>query len=65
MAKGKKPTPHRVKVTNFRLEDDTLTDLDAIAAHYTAEVGIKVNRTGAVRIAARNEHRRIKGEPKK
>ena len=52
-------------MTNFRLEPETIADLDAIAVHYTAEVGIKVNRTGAVRIAARNEHRRIKGEPKK
>ncbi len=51
-------------MTNFRLEDDTLAELDGIAEHYTNEFGVKVNRTGAVRLAIRNEHRRIKPDVK-
>lgn len=65
MGKAKKPQPvPRVKVTNFRLENDSLADLDAIAEHYTAEFGIKVNRTGALRLALRNERKRISPDVK-
>jgi hypothetical protein len=64
MAKSKKPAKPPaedwVKLTNFRLEPDVLDDLDAVADHYSAQFGMKVNRTAAVRIAIRNERRRIK-----
>lgn len=36
----------------FRLGDDTLADLDFIAAHYTAERRKKQSRADAIRIAA-------------
>lgn len=51
-----------VKVTNFRLQQEVLDDLDAIAAHYTESVGTQITRTGAIRIAARNERKRIEGD---
>ena len=64
MGKARKGPDGRIKVTNFRLEDDTLKDLDMIAEHYSAEVGIKVTRAGAIRIAARNERRRVRPDAK-
>lgn len=52
----------RIKLTSYRLETEVLDDLDAIAAHYTESVGTQITRTGAIRIAARNERKRIEGE---
>ena len=44
----------------FRLGDDTLADLDLIAEHHGAEMGLPLNRSDAVRRAAKLEADRIR-----
>jgi hypothetical protein len=48
--------------TQFRLKDDTLAELDLIAAHHTAETGIEHTRADAARLAARREADRIRNQ---
>lgn len=43
----------------FRLEESTLADLDAVAAWLTRERGHKHTRTDAVRFAAREAAKKI------
>ncbi|MBA4192513.1 MAG: hypothetical protein C0467_31485 [Planctomycetaceae bacterium] len=66
MAK-KKPTaePEKAGPTTprqFRLGSDTLADLDLIAAHYSADKGVKATRSDAVRLSAKKEADRIRAE---
>jgi hypothetical protein len=44
----------------FRLSDDTLADLDFIAAFHSKETGSPHNRTDAVRVAVKREADRIR-----
>jgi hypothetical protein len=48
------------RATAFRLEDEVLAKLDAIAAYHTAETGLKVTRAGAVRLSVQKEYDRIR-----
>ncbi len=60
MAKTRKPTPGETKPRQFRLSDETLAELDLIAADRTAETGVDHTRTDAIRYAAKREADRIR-----
>jgi hypothetical protein len=48
------------KPRQFRLGEETLADLDMIAAFYSKETGIEHTRTDAVRVSAKKEADRIR-----
>jgi hypothetical protein len=50
----------RDPVRNFRLTAAEVADLDAIAAHHTAETGVPHTRTDVVRFLIRKEVDRIR-----
>ncbi len=47
------------KPRQFRLTDDTLAELDAIARHLSAETGVEHSRTDAIRYALRQTARSL------
>lgn len=62
---GKQKKVHKESKTpvvprQFRLADDCLADLDLIAEHHGAEMGLPLNRSDAVRRAAKLEADRIR-----
>ncbi len=68
MAK-KKPTtePEKAGPTTprqFRLGNETLADLDLIAAYHSTETGVNITRSDAVRLSAKKEADRIRAEKK-
>lgn len=55
-----------IQPRQFRLADDTLADLDRIAAHLRQTTGLRASRADAVRLAAREYAGRLapRGEKK-
>ena len=53
------PSRETPRVT-FRLDGDTLADLDYIAARLAEQIGLVPNRTDAVRVSARREANRLR-----
>lgn len=49
----------------FRLSDETLADLDAVAAHYTAVTGMPHTRTDVIRRLAREKAAGLRPQPAK
>ena len=63
MAKAKQPkqnTANFTRPTQFRLDRETLNDLDAIAAAHTEETAVPHTRTDAVRLSIKKEADRIR-----
>lgn len=66
-SKAARLKPGATPPRQFRLGDDTLADLDLIAAHYTTERRKRQSRADAVRIAAQilaDRIRKQRGEQK-